>query len=55
MVMYTIFVFVFALEDESIDVDMIDRVVCHLDERYTDYRMRLELAQCMEWPFKLGT
>ena len=41
-------VILYALDDESIDVKMLRRVVCQLYEHCTDFRVHLEQAQCMK-------
>jgi hypothetical protein len=42
----------FCLEDENSNAELIGRVACQPHESYTDFRGRLELAKCVDWPFQ---
>jgi hypothetical protein len=42
----------FYLEDENSNAELIGRVACQPHESYTDFRGRLELAKCVDWPFQ---
>ena len=40
------------LEDENSNVELIGRIACQPHKSYTDFRGRLELAKCVDWPFQ---